>query len=197
MAGLIVRRVNACDRAIASEVNRLQRLTLPSDSPCTLAGAMWWLVYDDSQPVAFAGLRRSAQFCDAGYLCRAGVAASHRGQGLQRRLIQVRENQARKSGWKWLLTDTYCNPPSAIASASRSQSCIQGHGDPSSRSSIWCHGFSFTMRLVWVFVPASSARTIGAEKRIGRSVMASRSISVSFELEHHECLAHLCRDFVP
>jgi GNAT superfamily N-acetyltransferase len=113
MAGLIVRRVNACDRAIASEVNRLQRLTLPSDSPCTLAGAMWWLVYDGSQPVAFAGLRRSAQFCDAGYLCRAGVAASHRGQGLQRRLIQVRENQARKSGWKWLLTDTYCNPPSA------------------------------------------------------------------------------------
>lgn len=74
MAGLIVRRVNACDRAIASEVNRLQRLTLPSDSPCTLAGAMWWLVYDGSQPVAFAGLRRSAQFCDAGYLCRAGCS---------------------------------------------------------------------------------------------------------------------------
>jgi GNAT superfamily N-acetyltransferase len=39
-------------------------------------------------------------------MCRAGVVRSHRGKGLQKRLIRVRERKAREHGWKWLITDT-------------------------------------------------------------------------------------------
>jgi GNAT superfamily N-acetyltransferase len=48
-----------------------------------------------------------------GYLCRAGVLESHRGRGLQKRLIRVRERKARKLGWTHVVTDTYENPASA------------------------------------------------------------------------------------
>jgi GNAT superfamily N-acetyltransferase len=38
---------------------------------------------------------------------------SHRGQGVQKRLIRARIRQARALGWNWLITDTYLNPASA------------------------------------------------------------------------------------
>jgi GNAT superfamily N-acetyltransferase len=58
--------------------------------------------------VAFAGLTR-ARAADCGYLKRSGVLAKHRGNGLQVRLLRTREKQARKNGWKYLLTDTTGN----------------------------------------------------------------------------------------
>jgi GNAT superfamily N-acetyltransferase len=41
-----------------------------------------------------------------GYLIRAGVLRKHRGQGLQRRFVRVREARARKNGWTSMVTDT-------------------------------------------------------------------------------------------
>ncbi len=65
----------------------------------------WWIVYDP-MPVAFAGLQASVRTDGAGYLCRAGVLPHARGKGLQRKLIRVRESEARKKGWVVLLSDT-------------------------------------------------------------------------------------------
>ena len=48
-----------------------------------------------------------------GYLKRAGVRLPHRGQGLQRRFVRVREAQARREGFSALVTDTSDNPSSA------------------------------------------------------------------------------------
>jgi GNAT superfamily N-acetyltransferase len=74
----------------------------------------WWLAYDsDSKPVAFAGLTKAYAATPAGYLKRSGVLRAHRGNGLQQRLIRVREQQARKNGWRVMLTDTTKNIPSA------------------------------------------------------------------------------------
>lgn len=66
----------------------------------------WWIAYDDKKsPVAFAGLWPSVRTPGAGYLCRAGVLPSARGVGLQRRLIRVREREARLKKWVMTLSD--------------------------------------------------------------------------------------------
>lgn len=66
----------------------------------------WWVAYDHSKtPVAFAGLWPSLSTPGAGYLCRAGVLPAGRGHGLQRRLIRVREREARRKRWVALITD--------------------------------------------------------------------------------------------
>ena len=95
-------------------LTRLQKQCLPHDDLTLTTSGYWWLVYsEEGIPVAFAGLVRSSRWSDCGYLCRAGVVPNCRGQGIQKRLIQVRVRQARALKWNWLVTDTYENPASA------------------------------------------------------------------------------------
>ena len=95
-------------------LTRLQKQCLPYDKPATTTFGYWWLVHsEDGVPVAFAGLVPSQRWSDCGYLCRAGVLPTHRGQGIQKKLIRVRIRQARALGWNWLVTDTNDNPASA------------------------------------------------------------------------------------
>jgi GNAT superfamily N-acetyltransferase len=71
-----------------------------------------WIAFLDEAPVGFAALMPSQNWPLAGYLARCGVLPEHRGNNLQRRLIRAREAAARRHGWHWLVTDTYCNPHS-------------------------------------------------------------------------------------
>jgi GNAT superfamily N-acetyltransferase len=79
----------------------------------------WWLVYDHTlyqdpkNPFGFCGLTEAASTPGAGYLKRAGVLPHYRGNGLQRRMITVRERKARRLGLATMLTDTTDNPASA------------------------------------------------------------------------------------
>lgn len=68
----------------------------------------WWIAYsrETKAPVGFAGLWPSLRQPGAGYLCRAGVLPEGRGQGLQRKLIKVREREAKKKRWVVLFSDT-------------------------------------------------------------------------------------------
>lgn len=66
----------------------------------------WWIAYDIVGPVGFAGMWASLTVPGAGYMCRAGVLPRGRGKGLQRKLIRVREREAKKKGWVALLSDT-------------------------------------------------------------------------------------------
>jgi GNAT superfamily N-acetyltransferase len=91
----------------------LQLQILPYDTPTDTKRGYWWVIELDGRPVAFAGMHPSARFSDVGYLCRSGVVKDCRGQGLQKRLIRVRERKARSLGWRWLITDTSNNPASA------------------------------------------------------------------------------------
>lgn len=101
------------DLRTAAILDELQATLLPADTPADTSEGWWWIVWADCEPVGFAGMYASTQWGDAGYLCRAGVAPKFQGHHLQRRLIRARERQARKLGWKWVLTDTYSNPRSA------------------------------------------------------------------------------------
>lgn len=92
----------------------LQKKCLPYDRPHPTDFGHWWIVYlEDGRPIGFAGMRRSHQWIDAGYLCRAGVLPEYQGFGLQKRLIDVRIRKARSLNWVWLITDTTDNPASA------------------------------------------------------------------------------------
>ena len=108
------RYVDTRDAAIRNVLLYLQKKCLPSDKPCNVMHGHWWIVYTDSGiPVAFAGMTRSSNWLDAGYLCRAGVTPDYTGNGLQKRLIRVRIAKAKKLNWRWLITDTTSNPASS------------------------------------------------------------------------------------
>jgi GNAT superfamily N-acetyltransferase len=92
----------------------LQSKCLPGDEPLPVEGGHWWVAYTgEDKPVGFAALTRSAQWFNAGYMCRAGVLPAYQGHGLQKRFIQARIRKARALNWEWLITDTTQNPPSA------------------------------------------------------------------------------------
>lgn len=106
-----IRRVDG--PANADDIYRLQSICLPDDTPAVVEKGDWWLAYDGDETVGFACLCKSASKINHGYLARAGVAPSHRGLGLQKRLIRVRLARARALGWDGVVTDTRDNPPSA------------------------------------------------------------------------------------
>src|SRR5205085_2627542 len=87
--------VDGSDPAIAHLLHYLQLTILPHDVPKETESGFWWIGYDGVLPVAFAAMHPSSQWSDVGYLSRAGVLSSHRGQGVQRRLLRVRERRAR------------------------------------------------------------------------------------------------------
>lgn len=112
MAQFTVRRARTTDDLLV--ISRLQLDILPSDVPYPIYNAVWWLAFDaDGEAIGFAGLAPSVEWSDAVYLCRSGVAEKARGQGVQKRLILVREQHARRMKMRWLITDTHSNPASS------------------------------------------------------------------------------------
>ena len=105
----VVRYVRATTAYHFAQIESLQRSIFPHDTPHPTDSGAWWLVFDGSIAVAFAGVVASTQWCDAAYLCRAGVAKTHRGQGIQKHLIVLRERQMRAQGMNWMITDTTAN----------------------------------------------------------------------------------------
>lgn len=72
-----------------------------------------WVAFAGDEPVGYAAMEPSRNWQRAGYLSRCAVLPEHRGHGLQRRFIKVRENSARRQGWGLLVTDTFKNDHSA------------------------------------------------------------------------------------
>jgi GNAT superfamily N-acetyltransferase len=104
-----VQAVNAKDH---TALIRLQRQCLPYDKPYEKNG-WYWLGFDGGEPVAFCAMAQSIRWQDTVYLARSGVLESHRGLGLQKRMITIRESYARRRGYNWAVTDTTDNPASA------------------------------------------------------------------------------------
>lgn len=75
---------------------------------------IWWIVYFDSEPIGFASISPSRTYPNIGvYLSSAGVLHSHRGKGLQKKLISARCRYAKSLGKKWAISETVLNPHSA------------------------------------------------------------------------------------
>jgi GNAT superfamily N-acetyltransferase len=97
----------------------MQLHCLPDDKPYFPDVGWWWIGIDGKQAVAFCLLTPSSQWKDTVYLARSGVFPAWRGKGLQKRMISVREKFARKHGYRWVISDTTANPPSANSLISR------------------------------------------------------------------------------
>jgi RimJ/RimL family protein N-acetyltransferase len=88
----------------------LDEVCFPEDWRVSLDDSLWWLVWRGKEAVGYAGLRpcKEPRNASLGFLCRVGVVPAHRGRGLQKRLIAVREAAARRLGLTELVT--YCVP---------------------------------------------------------------------------------------
>ena len=101
-------RISRADMPLA--VLPLDEICFPSDARINPADSLWWIVWHNQQPVAYAGLRlcQAKQNLGLAFLCRVGVLPAHRGRGLQKRLIRARERAARQLAVNELVT--YCVP---------------------------------------------------------------------------------------
>lgn len=115
-----VREVDGLDEEIVDVIRELHDHVFgdsaPNISAEEAARGHWWLAYavDGGRDLAgFCGLTPTYADETLGYLKRAGVLRPHRGQGLQRRFVRVREAKARRLGYRSIITDTSDNPSSA------------------------------------------------------------------------------------
>jgi GNAT superfamily N-acetyltransferase len=108
-----IKKADTTDDEIEDTIRDLHKATFGNNAPMVDPWGFghWWLAYYDDAPMAFAGLQKHEG--DIGYLKRCGVLAGHRGNGLQRKLITVRERYARRLGYTHLVSDT----TNAIASS--------------------------------------------------------------------------------
>lgn len=112
-----IKEVDGTDEEIADTIRELHteifRDSAPQIDPDI---GHWWLAFaiDEGRELAgFCGLTPTYADASLGYLKRAGVRRDHRGHGLQRRFVRVREAKARRLGMRAIITDTSDNPPSA------------------------------------------------------------------------------------
>lgn len=111
MSVVKIRKVDGDD----ADLDMLHRETFefPIEPLLSIELGTWWLGYDGEHPIAFCSLHPSQRFGNAGYFSRAGVLPSHRGFGLQKRLIRVRLREAKRLGYNVVYSDTTDNPASA------------------------------------------------------------------------------------
>jgi GNAT superfamily N-acetyltransferase len=109
----MIKRVDIRKESVQDKLSALQKICLPHDQPYDTNFGSWWIATENGVDIGFAGLVRTVSWTDCGYLCRAGVIPDARGQGLQKKLINVRVRQAKALGWNWVVTDTRLNPASA------------------------------------------------------------------------------------
>lgn len=96
-----IKRVNLNQKS-QEDLEWLDRLSFPADTPYPKSGAEWWIAYDDSTCVGFAGLKNVGH--ETAFLCRVGVIKAYRGQGIQKKLIRVRESWAKRKGFRYIIT---------------------------------------------------------------------------------------------
>lgn len=129
-----IKRVDASKEDIKHCLLWMQKAVLPHDDVRQLKTDVWWIAYQDGNPVGFASLRLVSGG-DIGYLSRAGVLPVARGQGIQRKLIRARVQHARRAGASCVVTDTTDNPPSSnslISEGFRMYSPAYAWANPSS-----------------------------------------------------------------
>lgn len=113
-----IRHVKEMDDHIAEDIRAMHLVIFGIDLDKQFdpeKAGEWWLVYHEGEaaPIAFAGTAPSVVVENYVFLMRAGVMKDHRGHGLQRRLIRVREQFARRHGYLGLVSYTEDNPHSA------------------------------------------------------------------------------------
>lgn len=107
-----IREVDADDEDIVEALDHMHDLVFGHSAP-RIDHALplrWWFVRSgDGATVGFGGITPSRSHLGKVYMYRSGVVKAHRGHGLQRRLLRVRERASQKMGWSGAVTDTADN----------------------------------------------------------------------------------------
>jgi GNAT superfamily N-acetyltransferase len=98
-------------------LNRLSPETFPELKAKHFQRGYWWIAYDEEENdevAAFAGMVPFDPCVGVGYLKRAYVVPSFRGNGLQWDFMRAREKRAKEIGWTQLVSEClYTNIHSA------------------------------------------------------------------------------------
>ena len=111
--GVVYQQVSLEERGIKRRLTVLQKACLPNDKLYFPENGVWWMAYHRNTPVGFSCVSPSKQLADGVYLGRCGVLPAYRGRGIQRQMIRLRVAWARRHNYKWAVTDTTDNIPSA------------------------------------------------------------------------------------
>lgn len=111
--GYTIARVDVGRQSVLNDLMSLDSHCFPGDEPQDFTAGEWWLCYHRGQAVGFCGMRPAYSWTKTGFFLRCGVHENHRGQGLQKRMIRVRVARARVLAWRYVITYTLDNPPSA------------------------------------------------------------------------------------
>jgi ribosomal protein S18 acetylase RimI-like enzyme len=89
------------------QIARMDAICFPLDTPAVLAGAHWSIGWDGEAPAAFCAWKIvEHDGATVGFHYRAGVLPGYRGQGLQRRMLRLREAEMREQGLRKAVTYT-------------------------------------------------------------------------------------------
>ena len=150
-----LRRADPDDEDDLAHLKELHKITFEDTAPikddmgCIFTRGAWWLMHPvghEDAPIAFCGVTPSTYGPTYTYLKRGGVLKEHRGQGLQRRLIRIREKWARSRGYEWMITNTT-------------------NDNPASANSMIAEGY----RLFWPSVPWDMKTAVYLRKRLLQS----------------------------
>jgi GNAT superfamily N-acetyltransferase len=101
-------------------VTSLNHIIMPEDDLDHHPDDQYWVAWDDKTPVGFA-VCRVLEFDKATcYFTRSGVMPTHRGRGLQKRLIRARLRWAKSAGCTSAITYTIQDNPQSYSNL---QSC--------------------------------------------------------------------------
>lgn len=106
-------RINEVDATDPDEARTIRRFNdavadWPPLSDDHLQRGYWWLIHTDfgfGRPIGFCGMVPFTPFLDTAYLKRCYILPEHRGNGLQIRTMSVRENKAKRLGWKQIVSE--------------------------------------------------------------------------------------------
>jgi len=85
----------------------LDRICFPIDAPPAIAGAEWIIGWDGGTPAAYCAWKTvEHDGVPVGFHYRGGVLPDHRGHGLQRRMLRLREDRMREHGLTAAVTYT-------------------------------------------------------------------------------------------
>jgi GNAT superfamily N-acetyltransferase len=100
MSDIRIRRCDTEDDDTVDTLLELQHETFGSvyHNPIRIAESLWWIAWNGTEPAGYCGMTLYPHLSSV-FLCLSGVLSGYRGQGLQRRLIRVRERAAVKLGY--------------------------------------------------------------------------------------------------
>ncbi len=98
------RRASAQDERL---ILRLDAICFPIDAPPVVVGASWSIGWDNAVPAAYCAWKKVEQGGAAvGFHYRGGVLPDYRGQGLQKHMLKLREQEMRQHGLTKAVTYT-------------------------------------------------------------------------------------------